>query len=104
MPVCPQCQSDRVIKNGAVAGKPKRQCQPCGSQFPRTTPRGTPLTTKSNAVLLSLSGMSRNRIAFLLRVSAQAVLPWSRTLAQEHTEKPEPTGRTLVLDLDEMWH
>jgi hypothetical protein len=45
-----------------------------------------------------------HRIAFLLRVSAQAVLNWIRALAKEYKEKPEPTGRTIVLELDEMWH
>jgi transposase-like protein len=76
MQVCPQCQSDRLVNNGSAAGKPKKQCQQCGYQFTRTTPRGKPLTTKINAVLLYLSGISMNRIAFLLRVSAQAVLNW----------------------------
>jgi transposase-like protein len=59
---------------------------------------------KINAVLWYLSGVSMNRIAFLLRVSAQAVLTWIRTLAQQYQEKPEPSGRTIVLELDEMWH
>jgi insertion element IS1 protein InsB len=104
MHVCPQCHSDRVIKNGSAAGKPKKQCKQCGYQFTRTTPRGKPLPTKINAVLLSLSGISMNRIAFLLRVSAQAVLTWLRTFARQYEEKPEPTGRTIVLELDEMWH
>ena len=63
-----------------------------------------PLQTKINAMLLYLSGISMNRIAFLIRVSAQAVLNWSQAFAREHTEKPEPTGRTIVLELDEMWH
>jgi hypothetical protein len=45
-----------------------------------------------------------HRIAFLLRVSAQSVLNWLRTFAQEHFEKPEPTNRALILELDEMWH
>jgi len=44
-----------------------------------------------------------HRLAFLLRVSAQAVLTWIRACAQEHTKKPEPGGRTLILELDEMW-
>jgi transposase-like protein len=104
MQVCPQCQSDRLVNNGSAAGKPKKQCQQCGYQFTRTTPRGKPLTTKINAVLLYLSGISMNRIAFLLRVSAQAVLNWIRTLAQTYQEKPEPTGRGLILERDEMWH
>jgi transposase-like protein len=98
MQVCPQCQSDRLVNNGSAAGKPQKQCQQCGYQFTRTTPRGKPLTTKINAVLLYLSGISMNRIAFLLRVSAQAVLNWIRTLAQTYQEKPEPTGRGIILE------
>ncbi len=56
------------------------------------------LTTTINAVLLSLRGLSMPRIALLLRVSAPAVLTWIRTCVQEHTEKPEPTRRTIVLE------
>jgi transposase-like protein len=58
MHVCPKCQSDRVINNGSAAGKPKKQCKRCGDQFTRTTPRGKPLTTKINAVLGYLRGVS----------------------------------------------
>lgn len=104
MYVCPTCQSEQLVKNGSAAGKPKKQCKQCGYQFTRTTPRGKPLTTKINAVLLYLSGISMHRIAFLLRVSAQAVLTWIRAFAKEHEEKPDPTGRMIVLELDEMWH
>jgi insertion element IS1 protein InsB len=101
---CPKCQSDRVIHNGSAAGKPKKRCKQCGYQFTRMTPRGKPLALKVNAVLWYLSGMSMNRIAFLLRVSTQAVLTWIRTFATDYYEKPEPTGRTIVLQLDEIWH
>ena len=104
MHVCPKCQSEWLVNNGSAAGKPKKQCKRCGYQFTRTTPRGKPLTTKISAVLLYLSGVSMNRIAFLLRVSAQAVLTWIRAFAKEHRENPEPTGRTIALELDEMWH
>jgi IS1 family transposase len=92
------------VKNGSAAGKPKKQCKQCGYQFTRTTPRGQPLAVKINAVLWYLSGMAMNRIACLLRVSAQAVLTWIRALATDYDEKPEPTGRTIVLQRDEMWH
>jgi transposase-like protein len=55
--------------------------------------RGTRPTTKINAVWLYLSGISMNRIAFLLRVSAQAVLNWIRTLAQTyHKRSQSPQG------------
>ena|SRR5262245_56051414 len=104
MQVCPHCQSDRLVNNGFAAGKPKRLCRQCGYQFTRTTPRGKPLTMKVHAVLLSLSGISMNRIAFLLRVSAQSVLNWIRAFATEHYKQPEPAGKTISLQLDEMWH
>jgi IS1 family transposase len=48
--------------------------------------------------------MSMNRAAFLLHVSAQAVLNWIRDFAVEYYAKPEPTGSTIILELDEMWH
>jgi transposase-like protein len=86
MHVCPQCQSDRLVNNGSVAGKPKKLCKQCSYQFTRTTWGGTPLVMKVPAVLLYLSGISMHRIAFLLRVSAQSVLKWLRTFAQEHYE------------------
>jgi insertion element IS1 protein InsB len=104
MHACPQCQSDRLANNGSVAGKPKKLCKRCGFQFTRITPRGKPLTTQINAVLFYLSGISMNRIAFLLLVSAQSVLNWIRTFAKAHEEKPEPTGKTIVQELDELWH
>ena len=104
MHACPKCQSDRLVNDGSAAGKPKKLCPQCGYQFTRTTPRGKPLTMKINAVLWYLSGVSMNGIGFLLRVSAQSVLNWIRAFAKEHDEKPEPVGKTIVLELDEMWH
>jgi insertion element IS1 protein InsB len=104
MRVCPQCRSARLVNNGSAAGKPKKRCPLCGYQFTRTTPRGKPLKTKSNAVLFYLSGMSMNRIAFLLQVSAQAVLNGLRAFAKKHYETPKPTGNIIILELDEMWH
>src|SRR5262245_18157624 len=97
MGICPQCQSERLVKHGSAAGKPQKRCKQCGYQFTRITPCGKPLATKINAVVWYLSGMSMHRIAFLLRVSPQAVLTWSRDLATASYEKPEPTGRTIVL-------
>jgi IS1 family transposase/transposase-like protein len=104
MQVCPQCQSDWPVNHGSAAGKPKKLCRPCGYQLTRTTPRGKPLTMKVHAVRLYLRGISMPRIAFLLRVSAQSVLNWLRTFAQEHDEQLEPTSRAIILELDERWH
>lgn len=104
MRVCPKCQSDHLVNNGSAAGKPKKLCQQCGYQFTRTTPRSKPLKTKINAVLCYRSGISMNRMAFLLRGPAPSVLNWIRAFAKEHEEKPAPMGTMIVLELDEMWH
>jgi transposase-like protein len=63
---CPQGQSDWLVNNGSVAGKPTKLCKPCGLQLTRTTPRGKPLTMQINTVLWSLRGISMHRLAFLL--------------------------------------
>ena len=75
----PTCQRNDLNKNGSVAGKPKRQGQPWGSQCTGTTPRGKPFPRKITAVLLSLSGVSMHRIALFLRVSVRAG-PMEQTL------------------------
>src|SRR5262249_9883196 len=104
MHVCPRCQSDRLVKNGSAAGKPKKRCKRCGYQFTRTTPRGKPLATKINAVLWYLSGMAMHRIAFLLPGSTQALPTSVMGFATASSQKPVPSGRTIILQLDEMWH
>ena len=104
MGVCPQCEGERLVKNGSAAGKPKKWCKQCGCQLPCTTPRGKPLAATINAVLWYLRGMSMYRMGFLLRVSTQAVLTWVRALATAYDETPEPTGRPIILQRDAMWH
>jgi len=117
MQVCPQCQSDRLVNNGFAAGKPKRLCQQCGYQFTRTTPRGKPLAMKVHAVLLYLSGISMNRLACLLRVSAQSGLNWIRAFATEHAKYsssyiPTPyqaaragaSAMILATEVVDQWH
>jgi transposase-like protein len=102
--VCPQCQRDRLVNHGSTAGKPKKPCQPCGDPLTRTTPRGTPLTTTIHAVWLSRSGIAMTRLAFRLRVSAQAVRNGIRTVAHQYQAQPEPTGSSMMLERDERWH
>jgi insertion element IS1 protein InsB len=45
-----------------------------------------------------------HRLACRLQVSVQAVRTWIRTCVKAHEEKPEPTGTTIVLELEELWH
>ena len=56
------------------------------------------------AVLLYLSGLSMNRTAKLLGVSTPTVMAWIERFAEVYAQKPEPEGRAVVVELDEMWH
>ena len=63
-----------------------------------------PLRLEVEAVLLYVSGLSMNRTAKLLGVSTPSVMAWIEQFAKVYAQKPEPEGRAVVVELDEMWH
>jgi transposase len=101
---CKACGSEEHIKNGFMRGKQRYRCKACGLNFTDTPPPGKPLAVKATAVLLYVSGLSMNRTAKLLGVSTPSVQAWIEQFAQAYGQKPEPEGRALVIELDEMWH
>ena len=100
---CKRCGSEEHVKNGFMRGKQRYRCEACGLNFTDTPPRGMPLRVKVEAVLLYLSGVSMNRTAKLLGVSTPTVQAWIERFAQVYAQKPEPEGRAVVVELDEMW-
>jgi hypothetical protein len=42
--------------------------------------------------------------AKLLGVSTPTIQAWIEQFAQAYAQKPEPEGRAVVIELDEMWH
>ena len=101
---CKGCGSEEHVKNGLMRGKQRYRCRACGLNFTDTPRRGMPLAVKAAAVLLYVSGLSMNRTAKLLGVSTPTVQAWLERFAKDHAKKPEPEGRALVVELDEMWH
>jgi transposase-like protein len=101
---CPACGGVVLIRSGHACGRQRWRCKGCGRQFTRTAPRGKPLAMKLEAVSLYCAGLSLNAIGRRLGVSTQSVMRWVRDHAQAHCSKPEPQGRALVVELDEMWH
>ena len=99
-----RCGSEEHVKNGLMRGKQRRLCKACGPNFTVTPPRGMPLRVKVTAVLLYLSGLSMNRTAKLLGVSTPSVMTWIEQFAKAYAQKPEPEGRAVVVELDEMRH
>jgi transposase len=101
---CKRCGGEEHVKNGLMRGKQRYRCKACGLNFTDTPPRGMPLRVKVLAVLLYVSGLSMNRTAKLLGVSTPSVMAWIEQFALAYAQKPEPEGRALVVELDEMWH
>src|SRR5437763_13299377 len=101
---CKRCGAEEHVKNGFMKGLQRYRCKACGLSFIDTPPRGMPLRVKVTAVLLYLSGLSMNRTAKLLGVSTPSVMTWIEQFAKAYAQKPEPEGRAVVVELDEMWH
>ncbi len=101
---CKRCGSAEHVKNGLMRGKQRYLCKRCGLTFTDTPARGKPLALKVVAVLLYVSGLSMNRTAKLLGVSTPTVQAWLEQFAAAYSQKPEPEGRAVVIELDEMWH
>ncbi len=101
---CKRCGSEEQVKNGLMRGKQRYLCKGCGLNFTDTPARGRPLAIKAAAVLLYVSGLSMNRTAKLLGVSTPTVQAWLEQFAAAYAQKPEPEGRAVVIELDEMWH
>ena len=101
---CKRCGSEGHVKNGLMRGQQRYLCKDCGLNFTDTPPRGKPLALKAAAVLLYISGLSMNRTAKLLGVSTPTIQAWLEQFAAAYAQKPEPEGRAVVIELDEMWH
>src|SRR3954447_426958 len=101
---CKRCGSAEQVKNGLMRSKQRYLCKACGLTFTDTPSRGKPLALKAAAVLLDVSGLSMNRTAKLLGVSAPTIQAWLEQFATAYAHKPEPEGWAVVIELDEMWH
>ncbi len=101
---CKRCEAEDHVKNGFVRGHQRYRCRACGCNFTATPPRGYPLALKVAAIQLYLSGLSMNRTAKLLGVATATVQAWIEQFAAAFAAKPEPSGRAVVIELDEMWH
>jgi transposase len=56
------------------------------------------------AVFLYCHGISMNALGKMFGVQTSSVLKWIRRYAITHAEKPTPTGKAIVMEVDEIWH
>ena len=101
---CKRCGSGEHTRNGFMRVQQRYLCKSCGLNFTATPAPGKPLAMKAMAVLLYISGLSMNRTGKLLGVSTPTIQAWLEKFAKVYAQKPEPEGRAVVIELDEMWH
>ncbi len=101
---CKRCGGEEHVKNGLMRGHQRYLCKGCSLNFTDTPARRKPLALKAAAVLLYVSGLSINQTAKLLGVSTPTIQAWLEQFAAAYAQKPEPEGRAVVIELDEMWH
>src|SRR5215203_5765761 len=87
-----------------MRGQQRYLCKLFGLNFTDTPPRGKPLALKAAAGLLYVNDLSMNRTAKLLGVSTPTIQAWLEQFASSYAQKPEPEGRAVVIEFDEMWH
>ena len=92
----------RARQERADAGTAALLVQRLRPDLHHTPARGKPLALKAAAVLLYVSGLSMNRTAKLLGVSTPTIQAWLEPFAAAYAQKPEPEGRAVVIERDEM--
>ena len=79
--ICPDCQSDRVAKNGRQQGKQRYVCRGCGRQFvDRYIERGYPLEIRQKCLDLHRAGVSFREIERSTGVSHNTVINWVKNM------------------------
>jgi transposase-like protein/AcrR family transcriptional regulator len=82
--ICPDCQSDRVAKNGHQQGKQRYVCKECGRQFvDRYVERGYPLEIRRRCLDLHAQGVSFREIERSTGVSHNTVINWVKNIQIE---------------------
>jgi AcrR family transcriptional regulator len=79
--ICPDCQSDRIAKNGRQQGTQRYVCRGCGRQFvDRYVERGYPLEIRQKCLDLHQQGVSFREIERSTGVSHNTVINWVKNL------------------------
>ena len=107
-PNCPECGSDRTVKNGRIHNKkPKYKCQSCGRQFVENpTNKVISLETKDLIDRLLLEKISLAGIARSTGVSQKWLQDYvnNKYASIERTVKVKPKKKVrLNVECDELW-
>ena len=79
--ICPECQSEKVAKNGHRHGKQRYVCKDCGRQFgAKAIDRGYPAEIRQQCLELHQQGIAFRAIERQTGVSHNTVINWVRSM------------------------
>ena len=106
MPTCKKCSSERVVKNGVVAGKQRYHCKECGCNFREGDKRTNEKVAAKKALCILLYAMAKGSYRMMgriLGIDHTLVYRWIRAFG-ENLPEPEIPGEIQQMEFDEMWH
>ena len=106
MPICKECKSESVVKNGIVREKQRYKCKICGCNFVEGDQRTNEKIAAKKAmcvILYSLGKGSFNMLAKAFDTWPSLVYRW---VVEAGVKLPEPeiSGEIKEMEFDEMWH
>ena len=106
MPVCKKCGSEKVVRNGVVAGKQRYRCKECGYNFREGDGRTSEKVLAKKALCVLFYAMGKGSFRMLgriLKIDHALVYRWIRAFGESLPE-PQVPGDITQMEFDEMWH
>ena len=100
---CKRCGSEEQVKNGLMRAKQRYWCKTCGLNFtdtPAARHAAGDEGHRCSAVPQRPVDEPHGQVAGRLDPHDA----WLEQFAAAYAHKPEPEGRAVVIELDEMWH
>ena len=107
---CPECGSDRIVKNGRQKGKQTYLCRNCSRRFtPDATKKHRPKDVRELAIGLFCEGLSIASISRKLNIPYKTVHYWIKSAGKRanmrmirELERLKKRGKAKRISIDEM--
>ena len=100
---CPNCQSNKIRKNGHRRGKQNYHCKKCDRQFiDRYTARGYSTEVQENCLKMYLNGLGFRAIERVTGVNHNTVIRWVKKSAVALPNAPRVEEIPEIRQIDEL--
>ena len=100
---CPQCNSNRIFKNGYRRGKQSFRCRQCGRQFV-SNPQNRPYSSevKQLCIKMYLNGMGLRSIERVTEIHHTTVINWIKETGIKLPDDPQDDEIPEITEIDEL--